>query len=102
LIVRTPSKGEEYKKLVVYIFALATASVGKFLYMSLVSRWLFPLFLPTAQAQKLAVMWGITQLFTALLGGAIAIGLSYPLERLHMLGRLKRTPKENNESAESK
>jgi hypothetical protein len=55
--------------------ALAAAALAKFLFLAATSRFLMESFIAPPALSRLAVMMGLPQLFTALIGGAIALAL---------------------------
>lgn len=75
------------KKGVLYVVFTAIAAVlgagVKFLFLYFVClKWIFPLFSTEVQLTVLAITFGVTQLFTALIGGGVATALSIPLRKL--------------------
>lgn len=85
LLFRTYS-AKGWKYLLTIIVAVAVGAAVKFLFMYLVCvKAIFPLFLPEKQVVALSTAWGVLQLFTALIGGGVAVALSYPLKKLRML-----------------
>ena len=71
-----------FAKYALWIAAIAAGAAAKFciLYLGIV-RIVIPLMtsLPAAKAEKLSAMFSVTQLFTALIGGVIAMLLVEPI-----------------------
>lgn len=75
-----------WKKIVILSAGFAIGAVIKFLFMYLIClKLLFPLFLAEAMVTKLAAAWGILQLATASIGGAVATALYFPLCKVKLI-----------------
>lgn len=83
--LRLDAQTEIWKKIGVLCAAVVVGAAVKFLLMFFFSRVLFPLFLAEKMVAKLATAWGVLQLFTALIGGAVAIALYYPLKKAKLI-----------------
>jgi len=83
-LTKVSEQQNEFKRLASLILAVILAAGVKFLLMFFFSRVLFPLFLAPQLVDKLSIAWGVLQLFTALIGGAITVAMYYPLKRVKL------------------
>ncbi|HPG92835.1 MAG TPA: ECF transporter S component [Clostridia bacterium] len=86
-ITKVSERKNEFKRIAYLVCSIVLAAGVKFLMMFFFSRVLFPLFFAPQLVDKLSVAWGVLQLFTALIGGAVTIALYYPLKRVKLVPR---------------
>ena len=79
------SQKTAWKRIVTLVIGVVVGAVVKFFLMLFFAQVLFPLFLGEKLVTALSKAWGVLQLFTALIGGAVAIVLSIPLKKLHLM-----------------
>lgn len=80
---------KEWLSIIIMVGALAVAAVIKYLLMYFCAQVLFSAFfterLGANILKALQATWSVTQLFTALIGGAVAIALYYPLRAAKLI-----------------
>ncbi|MEG1528603.1 MAG: ECF transporter S component [Clostridia bacterium] len=73
-------------QIAIVALAIVLGATLKFLFMYFVCvKLIFPLFMADKMLKAVSVAFGVTQLFTALIGGLVATMLVYPLKRAKLL-----------------
>ncbi len=87
-LLKLKDQNVEWKRIAVLVGAIIIAAIVKFLLMYLFAQVIFPAFFAEQLGQKLEpikIAFGVTQLFTALMGGAVATALYYPLRAAKLI-----------------
>lgn len=85
-----------YASIGILAVGVVVSSAVKYLFMYFVCvKLVFPLFLADKLLEKLSQLWGLIQLLAALIGGAVASSLVYPLKRLRLVGGYSQSQTEN-------
>lgn len=79
------SRKTELQKIVVLVISVVISAAVKFALMYFFAKIIVPLFAADKIVEQVATTWGVIQLFTALIGGAAATALYYPLRAAKLI-----------------
>ncbi|MDD3832050.1 MAG: hypothetical protein PHW00_05650 [Clostridia bacterium] len=86
MLLRLSQREAVWQRICVLIVAVIVGALLKYLFMYFVCiKLVFPLLFPAPMVNKLSLAWGLLQLATACIGGAVATALYYPLQKVGLI-----------------